>query len=285
MIFTDGECPICETEQLHLNTSDLLECPKCSLQLSALDSVITAVMPKLGIGKYRFEDIPIKSIHGAGISKAKGNSPLPDDENIFFTKDDLLRYFESLKENIEPIEKNMLWYEFKQNFRDFIDHTSTDVINDIAISKPRRTKYYQEEVMPYIAEKLKLLHGKEEFKVDYVMSHQALEDVLIPKIYIESENEFKKATHEIKKLCSLNSELRVLITAFLGLDDHKIYNQLREWQHLIRMHKRYNKKGFIGTISLIIAVITTQKIKFRSCSFWDDGDLRQPLDEFLVKHR
>jgi len=47
---------------------------------------------------------------------------------------------------------------------------------------------------------LKLLHGSEEFKVDYVMSRRYDREMVIPQIFIESENDFDGADHEIRKL-------------------------------------------------------------------------------------
>ena len=93
--------------------------------------------------------------------------------------------------------------------------------------------------MPSIAQKLNLIHGKEEFHVDYVMSKSTYSNFTIPQIFIESENDITSASHEIQKLASLNSPLRVLFTVFDDWEnenDSKVFKFLREWQHIIREH-------------------------------------------------
>ena len=55
MILIDDECPICRTTKLHLNTSDLSECPKCNLMIAIFGPIAT-VIPERGNGKFRFED-------------------------------------------------------------------------------------------------------------------------------------------------------------------------------------------------------------------------------------
>jgi hypothetical protein len=290
MIYSDGECPVCrnKNEPLALNTLDLLECPKCNLMFSGADPLILALFPTLGDRRFRFENYNRVKISGAGIAKKQDNLPLPNDNEIFFTQESLNSYAESIYKSADEIKMNKLWFKFREEFKQFIEKTPINKLSSIASSKPKRTSYYQAEVMPYIASELGLVHGNEEFKVDYVMSKRTSSDLLIPKVYIESENDFNSATQEVRKLCSLNSELRVLVTAYEGKIVYdelqaKFFSKLREWQNIIREHKKENKEFFRGTIGMIFCHINKKdrELDFYCCSFWDNGDLQQPLSLLL----
>src|ERR1700737_695742 len=79
MIFSDGECPNCQYQQLSLNTDDLLECPQCHLVCANTDGLIASVMPYLGTGDFRFEDCDLRSMSGVGFAKACPGSVLSED--------------------------------------------------------------------------------------------------------------------------------------------------------------------------------------------------------------
>ena len=141
--------------------------------------------------------------------------------------------------------------------------------------------------MPKISDDIGLIHGNEEFKVDYVMSKRTSYDYSVPRIFIESENDFKSSDHEIRKLCSLNSPLRVLTTVYdnwnpKNIDETVVYDSLVTWQQIIIDHYKLNSFGFNGTIAIIIGSKVNNSIRFRSCVFWSNGVVRQPIDEFCI---
>lgn len=284
MVYVDDFCPVCKTEELYLNTSDLMECPKCNLMISTADPVVCSLIPKRGLGKFRFEDSPISKPNGSIIAKSRGGTNLPDLDQIFKTEAELINYVDKEIPKIEPRSSNdnhSLWFDFKNEFDKALKKIDAEELNRLAESKKGRTKLYKEEIMPMIAKALGLVHGNEEFKVDYVMSVDSFNGFSVPKIYIESENDFNSAEHEVRKLCSLNSPLRVLLTAHERKDLNKIFNNLRIWQSIVKGHKKHNREGFGGTIGVIIGVFDKNPIAFYSCSFWDNGDLRQPFGKMM----
>ena len=95
MLISDGECPNCGAPQLHLNTSDLLECPVCRLVCAGFP-VVATVMPFLGDGKFRLTDGEVASLSGVCFAKAKNRSVLPDPNSIFQSQQDLADYLATL---------------------------------------------------------------------------------------------------------------------------------------------------------------------------------------------
>ena len=249
----DGECPICLTTKLHLNTSDLLECPKCNLMIAVGFPAI--VMPKRGNGKFRFEDQD-QLIYREFLTLApsKDGSILPDEKNLFRDLNALKNYLPVVKQENENIDEYHLWFEFIEHFNVCIGKCSNKQLRQAWSSRKGRTKFYTDDLLPQVANDMKLKITKEEFTVDFVM---AIEDPYsehkIPKIYIESENDIIKAEHEIRKLCSLNSPLRILITVDKWPNNPKEkFSKLREWQSIIATHKKQNKQNFSGTIGILI---------------------------------
>ena len=211
----DGECPICLTTRLHLNTSDLLECPKCNLMIAVIGPRAT-VMPERGNGKFRFEDC--QPIHREGLALAPSKDGSTWRQGSLFTDLNALeKYIEKsipvVKQESEDIDEYHLWFEFIEHFNVCIGKGSDEQLRQAWSSRKDRTKFYTKDLLPQVAKNMNLKITKEEFKVDFVMGiEDPYFEYKIPKIYIESENDFNRAEHEIRKLCSLNSPLRVLIT-------------------------------------------------------------------------
>lgn len=134
--------------------------------------------------------------------------------------------------------------------------------------------------MPRVAPALQFSHGKEEFNVDYVMSRTSTQGILVPQIFVESENAFNSASHEISKLCSLNSPLRVLITVrdnWINVGaESKGHGKLREWQSVVRAHVEQNE-NYGGTVGVIVGSRIKTNLLFRACAFRSDGEVLTPL--------
>lgn len=279
MILIDDECPICRITKLHLNTSDLWECPKCNLMIAICVPLTATVMPKRGNGKFRFEDC--QSIHREGLALApsKDGAVLPD--KWFRDFNALEKYIEKhipvVKQENENIDEYNLWFEFIEHFNVCIRKYSNEQLRQAWSNATNRTKFYTDHLLPQVANDMNLKITKEEFKVDFVMGiEDPYFEYKIPKIYIESENVFNSAEHEIRKLCSLNSPLRILITVDKWPNDpEKKFSKLREWQSIIAAHKRHNK-DFTGTIGILIGDFESDILRFHALAFWPDGELRDP---------
>lgn len=278
MILIDGECPICRTTKLHLNTSDLSECPKCNLMIAIFGPIAT-VMPERGNGKFRFEDCPPIHREGLALAPSKDDSILPDKKNFFRDLNALEKYLPIVKQENENIDEYHLWFEFVDHFNVCIEKCSDEQLRQAWGSRKDRTKFSTKDLLPQVAKNMNLKITKEEFKVDFLMGiEDPYFEYKIPKIYIESENDFNRAEHEIRKLCSLNSPLRVLITVdeWRRNDPTKKFSKLREWQSVIAAHKRHNKQDFAGTIGILIGDFESDILRFHALAFWPDGELRDP---------
>lgn len=274
----DGECPVCLTTRLHLNTSDLLECPKCNLMIAVIGPRAT-VMPKRGNGKFRFEN-PDQPIYREFLTLApsKDGSILPEEKNLFRNLNALKKYLPVVKQENQNIDEYHLWFEFIEHFKVCIEKCSKEKLCQAWKTPSNRTKFYTKYLLRQVAKKMNLKISKEEFTVDFVMG---VEDPYlgykIPRIYIESENDINSAEHEIRKLCSLNSPLRILITVDKWPDvPQKKFGKLREWQSIIAAHKKENKQNFSGTIGILIGAFESDILRFHALAFWPDGDLRDP---------
>lgn len=280
MVISDGECPSCGATRLYLNTSDLFECPDCHL-VCAYGGPLATVMPFLGQANFRLEDCRISSFQGVGFARSINGSVRPDCNEVFRSKKDILKYLRQLK-SVAPAqpESQSLSEAFFLSFRKYILSCPVDEIRQAWASRPKRTAFYAHQMMPAIAQDLSLIHGKEEFKVDYVLSKMSTNGHAVPKIYIESENDFQSATHELRKLCSLNSPLRILVTVttmeFLPKPASGAYKQLREWQSIVRSHNEQNL-DFKGVLGIVVGRKIKSEIIFHGCAFKSNGDLLRPL--------
>jgi len=112
------------------------------------------------------------------------------------------------------------------------------------------------------------------------MSKVSIREHAIPKIFIESENDFNSADHEIKKLCSINAPLRILITytdkELLKEPGIGAYEKLRKWQSIVMSHHELNE-DFFGVLGVVMARKVGDEIIFQACAFRNSGDLLRPL--------
>lgn len=287
MLFSDGECPNCDTSQLNLNTNDLLECPYCSLVCANPDGLVATVMPFLGSGSFRFEDCSVGKFSGTAFARSKCGGVVADYTTIFRSREELSSYLRTLPRAEVSSERNIkLLQTFHTAFRVAINETEVSELSVAWSSNKRRTAFYCDVLMPNIAMQLNMEHGKEEFKIDYVLSQISLRGAMIPQIFIESENDYKSANHEIRKLCSINSPLKVLITVtqqlFTPEPSAGAFKKLREWQTIIRAHHE-NNPDFRGIISVIVGQQCTNGIQYYACAFNQEGNLCLPLSLLVSK--
>jgi len=282
MLFTDGECPRCISVKLHLNCQDLLECPTCNLVFSAADPLCAAVMPFLGRGRFRLEDGRVHQCEGALVCHSLGLSLLPDVRRPLADSAALGTYRHSLlaAEDGPRTRPLATTQRFIEAFHDSLMEFDALALANAWPRKTRRTKLYADSTMPDIARELGLQHRRERFTVDHALVREDANGHEVAQIYIESENEYGRATHEMQKLCSLNSPVRVLITAteklFPPQPAQGGYGQLRIWQSLVRAHGE-NNQMFAGILVVIIGRRHEDALTFDACAFHSDGDLAIPF--------
>ena len=154
-----------------------------------------------------------------------------------------------------------LWRRFIEAFSAEIETLSVEQLATFWSSHPGRTQFYR-RMLPRLATGLgtlieeELKAGHELFKVDFAISRNC-EDVQVPIIFIESENNVFSAQHEIRKLVNLAAPLRVLITV-AQLDESGIWdgrggghrsNLLSHWEKVIRQHQIvWPRPGVVGIL-------------------------------------
>ena len=153
MLHTYGECPLCINCRLHLNESDLMECPNCSLVFSAADPLAAAVMPFLGAGQFRIEDCNVECFQGSLVTKSLPGTVLPDYKQPFDSPDDLSSYRDSLVQPASSTYSNSLALSkrFLEAFRVSVVRCDPHRLARDWPSKPRRTRLYAEVTVPDIA--------------------------------------------------------------------------------------------------------------------------------------
>ncbi len=281
MLFLDDkECPVCAGIEVYLNTWDLLECPQCNLMYSLSDPLAATILKERGQGKFVFEHMGVNLQRSRLLCPSSLEAPvLPDYGNSFQSTSDIENYLDK-KSNSVSDQNYDLWFKFQNETIEQLMNLPKEVVEEAWSSKTDRTYFYKNNLLPSVAKSLKLIHGNEEFTVDYVMSKLFYGEVYVPQVQIESENDIKTAKQEINKLCRLNSPLRVLLTVFDGWDgshNSNVFRYLREWQQIIKAHGSLNSEHFLGVVGILIGSYSEHELKFYSVAFWSNGDLRQPL--------
>lgn len=95
MLYTDGECPLCPTQNLRLNCDDLFECPECRLQISMADQLFATVMKPLGGGEFRPANTAAVAINGAVLAPSLEGGVLPNVAQMFSGIDAISQFLAS----------------------------------------------------------------------------------------------------------------------------------------------------------------------------------------------
>lgn len=103
-----------------------------------------------------------------------------------------------------------------------------------------RTELYAKVIIPEVAKQLKLDYQKEFLRIDYMIGITK-DDVFIPEISIESENNAFSLRKEINHLYVINSKIKVIITCleFTEDDDRQKINEngknaINVWEKSLR---------------------------------------------------
>ena len=105
-----------------------------------------------------------------------------------------------------------LWNAFQKAFFGSLAKVSDDRLWKAWHIPSERTKFYTAELLQEVTKDLGLKVRKEWFTVDFALWSTGSDNLQIPSIFVESENNPFSASHEIAKLCCLAAPLRVLVT-------------------------------------------------------------------------
>lgn len=100
------------------------------------------------------------------------------------------------------------WSEFLIKYSRVLDRRSPQDIRNAWSTRPKRTDFYADHLLPAVAKELQLEHSKEFLSIDHVLRDSRS----VPRVFIESENIAAEAHDEIRKLCAVSCPLRVLLT-------------------------------------------------------------------------
>ena len=188
-----------------------------------------------------------------------------------------------------------LWQHFAEAFSFAISKADENQLASAWSSPKTRTKFYKEMLSPLarglgtlIEEDLEA--GSELFKVDFAICRNS-QDIKVPLIFIESENNAFSADHEVRKLVNLAAPLRVLITVVQWDEEGSVWNDrgggyrsklLDGWERIIREHQIvWPRPGVVGI--LVGEWRPDKEFRFYGYGYGEGHRLRVPISEILVK--
>jgi len=166
---------------------------------------------------------------------------------------------------------NNLWVNFQAFFKAELEITSIETLNNAWQSCSSRTKFYFDDLLPKVSEKMQFDFKKEDmFRVDGIFYKKTESGYTVPKIFIESENNADTADWEIIKLCSLNAPLKILFLCLEWTQSRKEQLTTDHWNFIIKAFA--NENQLIGHFAIIVAE-KTDKFRFHSFAYNDKGDV------------
>lgn len=173
-----------------------------------------------------------------------------------------------------------LWDNFQTLLKEELEITSIEILDNAWQSSGSRTKFYFDDLLPKVAEKMQLTFMKEElFRVDAIFYKKTDNGYNVPKIFIESENNAETADLEIRKLCSLNAPLKVLMLCLEWTESIKEQLTTDHWNFIIRAFA--NEQQLIGHFGIIVAE-KTDKFRFFSFAYNEQGEVYD-IEKTLVE--
>lgn len=179
------------------------------------------------------------------------------------------------------------WRKFKGAFRQELSACAADEVSTAWKKSTNRTTFYEENLLPRVADNLQLKFLKEEFKIDYSLCKQAPDGYLVPLIFVESENIAMVADSELRKLCLLYSPLKVLITCVEWSDEPGYWKKggckaklTKKWSNIIRAHNSILPQ--LAVTGVIVAEWNTY-LRYYSLAFDHRGELIDSEDKFFEK--
>lgn len=144
-----------------------------------------------------------------------------------------------------------LWASFRRAFLDAANETNFQDFGNAWKSCKNRTEFYFNILLPNIASRLSMSYEKEKFfHIDAVFCREGGQTTKIPFIALESENHVKTSDNEIKKLCMLNTPVKILMICNTWNDSTKEKMKDNYWDYIIGDF--HDQVGLIGVLAVII---------------------------------
>lgn len=162
----------------------------------------------------------------------------------------------------------MNWTTFKNLFAKALATIEFQEIHSAWQGSGVRTAFYDKLIRSTICELSGLELINEFLRVDFVLCRKNRDDSLIPQVWIESENAWWTAEHEIKKLCCLHGPLKILLTVIAWDEEQKWKNDqagfpegwlgpqycLNQWQKVL---DAFADEGiFSGQLGVLVGELT-----------------------------
>jgi len=120
--------------------------------------------------------------------------------------------------------------DFRKSFEECLTNTDSTQLEKLKIPSERKT-LFSRYIMKEIAGKMNMEFVPEFLRIDYVLCKQGKSGWMVPKICIESENNWDSVYEEVLKLSSINAPLKVLIN--YGMNEQKMLEikseEMNDW--------------------------------------------------------
>lgn len=175
----------------------------------------------------------------------------------------------------------LLWTTFKNSLVESINETETSVFELAWKSRPERTRFYFDSLLPKVASKMNLDFEKEmKFRVDGTFFKKAGQTSKVPIILLESENNAFDSHDEINKLCLLNAPLKVLMICNDWNDASKKMLTENYWGYIIEDFAK--ESSLTGYFAIIIGE-WNETLKFYTFVYDNLGNSIESEDNFLIE--
>lgn len=178
----------------------------------------------------------------------------------------------------------LFWKQFRKFFIAALEECSNDEFQTAWNSVANRTDFYKSRLIPSVARNLELVQRHELFKVDIALCKKSTQGHDVPMAFIESENFADSAHHEMWKLCSLASPLKVLITC-AEWGEHwknsKKTDLLARWQPIIKSHNEVWPHPSV--YGIVVGELHENSIRFYSCVYGQDGSEIEAHEQIFVR--
>ncbi|SIO50398.1 hypothetical protein SAMN05444172_2560 [Burkholderia sp. GAS332] len=187
--------------------------------------------------------------------------------------------------NAMSLNSVALWNDFLRYFQTELYATPKGHLRWAWASAFNRTKFYQNCLLPKVAQRMGLVARYEMFRVDSSFCVPPGNSIRVPIVQVESENNAHSALHEVAKLCALVGPLKVLIVCqqwsslgrWQGGGSETML--LPKWRTLVKEHEPYYPNN--GSIGLIVGEFSDadEHLRFYSTLLNGEADCGPPFFE------
>jgi hypothetical protein len=154
------------------------------------------------------------------------------------------------------VDSSALWRQFREAFAKEVVQCDISEFEAAWKGRNERTDFYSEKLLPRTAKALNLDLVHLRWNVDYAMCIPSSTAYSLPLIFIESENDWRVAIDEVRKLACLAAPLNILMTIAEWDTTPDAWQRggqktklLAEWQEVARQHSTvWPSRAFLGII-------------------------------------